>query len=120
MDRSYTTEVMAIYVIFLPILAKIWLQYQCPLDHCSPKCLLWIGRPGKPPVISNRILPISRRNAFICIYSKFSHKIGCHGRAPLYLVYGSVTDGTNPISKPISAWMLHTTEVMTIVTFLLF
>jgi len=65
MDRSYTSEVMAIYVIFLPILAKIWLQYQCPLDHCSPKCLLWIGRPEKPPVISNRILLISDLYAFI-------------------------------------------------------
>ena len=36
----------------------------------------------KPPVISNRILVISRRNAFICIYSNFRPKIGCHGNAP--------------------------------------
>ena len=55
-------------------------------------CLLWIGRPRKPPVISNQILAISRRNAFICIYRNFSPKIGCHGNAPLSLVYGSVTD----------------------------
>jgi len=61
------------------------------------------------PVISNRILVISRRNAFTCIYSNFCPKIGCHGNAPLSLVYESVTDefpdGTNPISKPNSAWI---------------
>jgi len=72
----------------------------------------WIGRPRKPPVISNHNLVISRRNAFICIYSNFCPTIGCHGNAPLSLVYGSVTsvtdefpDGTNPISKPNSASM---------------
>jgi len=62
----------------------------------------------KTPVTSNRILVISRRNAFVCIYSNFSPKIGCHGNAPLPL-YGSVTyefpDSTNPISKPESAWI---------------
>jgi len=44
-----------------------------------------------------------------CIYSSFSSKIGCHGNAPLSLVYGSVTDefidSTNPISKPNCAWI---------------
>ena len=102
MDMSLTTEVMAIFVIFWPILAKIWLPWQRPLYPCNQKRLLWIGRPQKPPVISNHILDISHRNAFICIYSNFSPKIGCHGNAPLSLVYGSVTDefpdGTNPIS----------------------
>ena len=96
---------------FWPILAKIWLPWQRPLDPCNQKCLLWIGRPRKPPVISNHILilAISHRNAFICIYSNFSPKIGCHGNAPLSLVYGSVKDevpdGINPISKPNSAWI---------------
>jgi len=42
--------------------------------------------------MSKHVLPISRRNAFICIYSNFSPKIGCHGNAPLSLVYGSVPD----------------------------
>ena len=106
---SLTTEVKAIFVIFWPILAKIWLPWQRPLDPCNQKCLLWIGRPRKPPVISNHILVISSRNAFICIYSNLCHKIGCHGNAPLSLVYGSVTDefpdGTYSISKPKSAWM---------------
>jgi len=46
----------------------------------------------KTPVISNHIVAISRRNAFICIYSNFSPKIGCHGNAALSLVYASVTD----------------------------
>ena len=45
---SLTTEVLAIFVIFWPILAKIWLPWQRPLDPCNQKCLLWIGRPRKP------------------------------------------------------------------------
>ena len=32
MDMLHTTEVMAIFVIFLPILAKLWLPWQRPLD----------------------------------------------------------------------------------------
>jgi len=65
MDMLHTTEVMAIFVIFWPILAKIWLPWQRPLDHSNQKCLLCIGRPRKPPIISNNILAISHRNAFI-------------------------------------------------------
>ena len=107
MDLSLTTEVMAMFVIFWPILAKHWLPWQCPLEPCNQKCVLWIGRPRKPPVISNHILVIFHTNAFICIYSYFSPKIGCHGNAPLSLVYGSVTDefpdSTNPISESNSA-----------------
>jgi len=84
--------------IFWP---KMWLPWQRPLDPCHQKCLLWLGRPRKSPVISNHILVTSRRNAFICIYSNFSLGIGCHGNAPLSLVYGSVIDefrhSTNPI-----------------------
>jgi len=94
---------------FWPILAKIWLPWQRPLDPCNQKCFLWIGWPQKPAVISNCILVISRINAFMSIYRNFCPKIGCHGNAPLSLVYGSVTDefpnGINPISKPNSAWM---------------
>jgi len=97
------------FVIFWPILAKIWLPWQRPLDPCNQKCLLRIGRPRKPIIISNHILASSHRDAFICIYSNFSPNIGCHGNAPLSLVYGSVIDefldGTNPISKPNSAWI---------------
>ena len=55
------------FVIFLPILAKNWLPWQCTLDRCNQKCLLWIGRPGKPPVISNYILAISRTSAFYAL-----------------------------------------------------
>ena len=45
-----TTEVMAIlsyghFVIFLPILTKIWLPWQRPLDRCNQKCLFWIVQP---------------------------------------------------------------------------
>jgi len=74
----------------------------------NQKCLLWIGRPRIPPVISNRILFISHRNAFICIYSNFCPKIGCHGNDPLSLVYGSVTDKL-PMAKTVpqneTAWI---------------
>jgi len=48
MDVLLTTEVMAIFVIFLPILAKIWLPWQRPLNPCDQKRLIWIGRPLKP------------------------------------------------------------------------
>jgi len=92
MDMLHTTEVMAIFVIFLSILAKISLPWQRPLDDCNQKCLLWIVPPRKPPVVSNRILVISHTNAFICIYRYFSPKINCHSNAPLSLVYGSLTD----------------------------
>ena len=64
MDMLHTTEVMAIFVIFLHILANIWLLWQRPLDCCNQKCLLWIVQPRKPPVVCNRILVISRTNAF--------------------------------------------------------
>jgi len=32
----------------------------------------------KTPVLSNYILAISHRNAFVCIYSNFCPQIGCH------------------------------------------
>jgi len=96
------------FVIFCLILAKMWLPWQRPLDPCNQKCFLWIGGRRKPLVISNYILVVSRRNAFISIYSNFIPKIGCHGNAPLSLVYRGVTDefhdSTNPISRPNSAW----------------
>jgi len=44
----HTTEVIAIFVIFWLIFAKIWLPWQRPLDPCNHKCLIWIGRPLKP------------------------------------------------------------------------
>jgi len=61
----------------------------------------------KPPLLQVIALSFSRRNAFICIYSNFSPKIGCRGNDPLSLVYRSITDefheSTNPISKLNSA-----------------
>ena len=45
MDMSLTTEVMAIFVIFWPIFAKIWLPWQRPFDPCNQRSLIWIGRP---------------------------------------------------------------------------
>jgi len=110
MDMLHTTEVIAIFMILWPILTKIWLPWQRPLDPCNQKCLLWIGQPRKPHVINNRIPVIARRNAYICIYSNFSPKIGCHGNAlcPLCTVESDeFLDSTNPISKPNSAWICH-------------
>jgi len=107
MDMLHTTELMAIFVIFLTILAKIWLPWQRSLDHCNQKHFLWIVQPRKPPAVSNRIFVISHTNTFICIYSYFSPKIGCHSNAPLSLVYGSLTDefldSAKADSKPNSA-----------------
>jgi len=87
----YTIEVIAI-LIFLPTLAKTCLPWQRSLNPCNQKCLLWIGRPQKLPVISNHVLASYCRNAYLCMYSNFSPKIGCHGNPPLSVVYGSVTD----------------------------
>ena len=56
-----------IFVIICDYFAKTWLPWQRLLDTCNQKCLLWIGRPRKPPVISNHILAICGRNAFIAI-----------------------------------------------------
>jgi len=50
MGMLHTTEVLAIFVIVWPILAKIWLPWQRPLDPYNQKCLVWIGRPRKPPL----------------------------------------------------------------------
>jgi len=48
MCMLHTTEVMAIFVIVWPILAKIWLPWQRLLEPCNQTCLLSIGRPRKP------------------------------------------------------------------------
>jgi len=74
----------------------------CPL-RSGMSCLNWTTM--KTPVTRNHMLIISHK-MHLC---KFSPKIGCHSNAPLYVVYGSVKDqfpdGTNPISKPNSAWI---------------
>ena len=49
------------------ILAKIWLPWQRPLQPYNQKCLLWISRRRKPPVLSNHVVAVSRRNTFIAI-----------------------------------------------------
>jgi len=64
MDMLHTTEVMANFVIFGQNLVAM----ATSLRHLqSEMSSLWIGRPRKPPVISNHILAISHRNAFISI-----------------------------------------------------
>jgi len=63
MDMLHTTEVMAIFVIFCLFWPQIWLAWQCPFIPCNQKCLVWIGRPRIPTVISNDILAIFYRNA---------------------------------------------------------
>jgi len=115
MDMAHTTEVVAI-LIYLLILAKNWFPWQHPLDPYNQKCLLWIARPRKPPVISNHILAISRTNEFICIYSNISPKIGCHGNAPLYK---GVSQMNFPTAQTLCQnqtlyGLTHTTEVVAI------
>ena len=67
---------------FLRYFGLFWAKFGCHGNApCNQKCLLWIGRRQKPPVISNHILAISRRHGFICIYSNFNPKIGCHGNS---------------------------------------
>jgi len=61
----HRTKVMAIFVIFWPILAKIWLPWQRPLDPFNQKCLLWIGRPLKP-YLKPKILSIAVTQVKLC------------------------------------------------------
>ena len=104
----HTTEVMAIFV-FLAYFGQNLVAMATPLRPLQSEMSTLGWSTTITPVISNHILAICHRNAFICIYSNFSPKIGCHGNAPLSLVYGSVidefADGSNPISKPNSAWI---------------
>ena len=65
MDMSLTSEVMAIFVIFWPILAKIWLPWQRPLDPCNQECLLRIARSQKHTLEPN-ILSIAVTQAKLC------------------------------------------------------
>jgi len=86
------------FVILLPILAKDCLPWQRPLDPCNQKCLLLIGRPRKPPVISNHILVISRRNAFIAILvPKLVAMV-----MPLCPVSTGVSEMNSPIAQSLS------------------
>jgi len=44
MDMLHTTNVIAIFMILWPILTKIWLPWQRPLDPWNQKCLPLIDR----------------------------------------------------------------------------
>ena len=101
MDMLRTAEVLAIFVKFLPILAKICMPWQRPLDPCKRKCLLWIGWPRKPAVISNRILVIFRRDAFICIIAILVQKLVAMVR-PLCPLCTRVSLTNSPIAQSVS------------------
>jgi len=62
----HTTQIMATFVIFA-YFGQNSVVMATSLNPCKQKCLLWIGWPRKSPVISNHILVISRRNAFVAI-----------------------------------------------------
>ena len=94
----HKTEVMAIFVIFWLILAKIWLPWQRPLDPCSQKCLLWIGRPRKHPAISNHLLAISRRNDLYAFVASLVPKLVAVVTALCPLCTG-VSQMNSPISQ---------------------
>jgi len=87
---------------FAPVGSTVNSQNLRPLDLSNQKWLLWIGSPRKPPVISNHILVISPRNAYITIFvPKLVAMV-----APLCpLCTGEFPDSTNSISKPNTAWM---------------
>jgi len=53
MDVSLTPEVMAIFVIFLSILAKIWLSYQRSLDRRNQHSLFGLVDPKTVPRTKN-------------------------------------------------------------------
>ena len=104
-----------VFVIFLHILAKIWLQWQRSLQPCNQKCLLCIGRPRKPPAISNEILFISCRNAFVAILVPKLVAVVM----PLCSVCTGVSQMSSPMAQTLSQNqlymdMLHTAEVMAI------
>jgi len=110
------------FFVFWPILAKIWLPWQRPLDSCNQKCLLWIAEPRKPPAISNNILVIYRRNVFVCIYSNFSPKNCCYGNAPFFPCVRECHRWIPRWHKPyletkLCIDMSLTTEVMAILSF---
>jgi len=100
-------------VIFLPILAKTWLPRKRPLDPCNQKCLLWIGHPPKPPVISNHVLAICCRNAFIAtLVPKLVAMV-----TPLCPLCTGMSQTNSLMVQPylkakLCMDMLHTTEVM--------
>ena len=45
---THTTEVVAIFVTFLPILAKNWLPWQRPLDPCNQNVFVGLADDEKP------------------------------------------------------------------------
>jgi len=65
MDMLHATQVMAIFVIFWPILAKISLPWQHPLRPLQSEMSYFDWSTPKTSVISNCILVVSRRNAFM-------------------------------------------------------
>jgi len=50
--------------------AKIWLPWQCPLDPCDQKYLLWIGRP-LPRTIEPKSLSITVIQAYLSPFSRY-------------------------------------------------
>ena len=80
MDVWLKTEVMAI-LRFFGLFGQNLVAMATTLRPLQSELSSLDWSPTKTPVISNRILVISRRNAFMCIYSNFCPKIGCHGNA---------------------------------------
>ena len=91
MDMVHTTEVVAIF-IFLANFGQNLVAMATSLRPLQSEMSYLDWSTTKTPVISDRILVISLRNACVCIYSNFCPIIDCHGDTTLSLVYGSVTD----------------------------
>jgi len=80
---------MAIFVIFLPTLAKIWLPLQRPLDPRNQKCLIWIGRPLKPcpraknfvhSCYTSEVMSIRRFPTSLALHREFSEYCNKYGK----------------------------------------
>jgi len=74
MDMSYTIKVMAFCDIFA-CFGQNLVAMETSLRPLQSQMSSLDWSTPKTPAISNHFLAISRRNAFICIYSNFSPKI---------------------------------------------
>ena len=97
----HTSEVMAIFVIF----GLFWPTFGChgnvPQTLAFRNVFFGFVNHKKTPVISNNILVISHRNAFMCIYSNFSPKMVAMV-TPLCPLCTGVSQMNSPIAKTLS------------------
>ena len=93
----------------IPILTKIWLPLQRPLNPCNQKYLPLIGRPRTPFVISNQILyiPVSVIEMHLQQFQSQNYPLRMEV-SQLNLLIAK----TPHLKLKLCIDMLHTTEVM--------